>query len=176
MKNLLIIISLCLASMSSAFSQNYRAVEWEVLGGARLITTDGTTGNAIALNTEARFNVNNKISVGMRFGWQFFDNIHDELIRGLGVAKSFSFTGDYYVSNKLNKRAFVGLGLGSFNNEAITESGKPVGGSGFGVVPRVGYELGSFLRLTAAYNHAFEESYPNYFSIGLGLNIGGGYK
>ena len=85
-------------------------------------------------------------------------------------------TGNYYLSNNANKRAFTGLAIGSFSGASTTVAGTEIdGGSGLGIVPRIGYELG-LLRLTAEYNLAFEESVSNYFGIRLGFNVGGRYK
>jgi len=107
---------------------------------------------------------------------QNYRALDDEPLRDMGITSSFALTGDYYVMNNINRRAFAGIAIGSFNNSATTEMGDEVGGSGFGIVPRIGYELGYFLRLTAEYNHTFEDDFPNYFAIGAALNIGGRRK
>jgi len=176
MKDLFLLIIFFITSFNTVFSQNYRAFEWDVLGISRLITTDKLSTNSVGFHTEARCNLNDKLSVGLRFANQFFDNIHDEPIRGFGVTTSVALTGDYYVVNNVNNRGFAGLAFGMFNNTAKTETGIDVGGSSFGIIPRIGYELDFFLRLTAAYNLTFDEGFPDYFSLGIALNFGGRYK
>jgi len=165
----------CGLSITTALAQNYKSIEWDVLGINYLIPVTNTTGTAVGFYTEARYNANNKLSIGLKYNWQFFNDIFDEPLRGMGITKSVGLTGDYYLSNNLNNRAFVGLGIGSFNNAATTEIGTDVGGNGLGITPRIGYEL-DFLRLTIEYNQTLKDDFPDYFALGLGLTIGGRHK
>lgn len=169
-------IILCVTAITVASSQNYRVFEWDVIGISSLNPINDTVGNAIGLHTEARLNLNDKISLGLKLGWQFFDGIHEEPLRGMGITNALALTSDYYILNNNNRRAFVGLAIGSFNNSATTEMGDEVGGSGLGIVPRIGCELGFFLRVTGEYNYTLEDDFPNYFALGLALNIGGRRK
>jgi len=175
-RKIIIIPSILLTTIiTTSYSQDYKKFEWDVLGISLLMPAYNDIGNAIGFYSEARFNVNDKISVGVNYNWQFFDELFDEPIRGLGITTSYSLAGEYYVFNNYNKRAFAGFAIGSFNNAATTESGENLGGTGLGIIPRIGYEF-EFLRLMAKYNHTFKKDFPNYFSIGLGLTVGGRKK
>ena len=172
--NFLFLPFIFLTSVNNSFSQNYKQLEWDVLGVSSLISTSNNIGNAVGFYTEARFNFNNRISVGLNYKWQFFGELFDEPIRSAGITNSYGIAGDYYVFNDVNKRTFAGFAIGIFDNTATTESGIDIGGSGIGFIPRIGYEL-NFLRFTAKYNYTVKKDFPNYFEIGLGLNIGGRY-
>ncbi len=174
LKKLLLLIVYA-STISLAFSQNYKTVEWDILSIKHIAPTTKNIGKAIGFSTEARLNLNDKFSVGLKYEWHFFDEYFGELLRGAGVSTSFAVSTDYYILNKLDNRAFIGGTFGTFNNSAITESGRDVGGLGVGITPRIGYEF-MFLRVTGAYNYTFKEDFPNFFTIGIGLNIGGRYK
>jgi len=175
MKRIFLQIVLMTTIISTTSSQDYKKFEWDILGVSYLLSTSNNIGSAFGLYTEPRFNLNNKISIGLNYNWQFFDPLFDEPIRSLGITTSYALAVDYYVFNDFNKRAFAGIAIGSFNNAATTESGIDVGGSGFGLTPRIGYEL-DFLRFNIKYNLTLKNDFPNYFAIGLGLNIGGRHK
>jgi len=175
MKNILLVCLIIACSIQLANSQDYKSNEWDVLGVSRLIPTTNGIGSAVGLYTEVRFNVRPKVSLGLKYEWQFFDELFNEALRGAGITTSFSLTGDYYLFNKLNQRAFVGLGTGTYDNQGITESGEEVGGTGIGLSPRFGFEY-NFLRFTVDYNQVFVTDFPNYFSLGVALNIGGRHK
>ena len=91
--------------------------------------------------------------------------------------------GDYYFSNKGNKRAFAGLGIGRHAGlEATVEGEEEIEdedirdfGSYFGITPRIGYELG-VLRISGEYNFTLDQAVPNVLGIHLGLTIGGRKK
>jgi len=174
-RNYVFLSLMLMTSLTEAFSQNYKQIEWDVIGISSLLPTDNDIGNAIGLTTEARYNLNDQISFGLIHKWSFFDNLFDEPVIGLGITASYGITADYHLHNNVNKRVFVGLELGIFDNKGTTELGSDVGGAGIGTTLRVGYEI-SFLRLTAKYNLTFAEDLPNYFDLGLGVNIGGRHK
>ena len=176
MKNLFLPIILFTGCINVASSQNYQVIEWDLVGVSHLIPTDDTSGSGVRFHTEIRGNINDIMSIGLRYDWMFLGDESDELIRGLDVKKSYALTADYYFLNSANRRAFAGLAIGSFNSVATTESGIGIGGNGFRLGPRVGYELDIHLRLTGEYNISFEERVPSYFSIGLALNLGGRFK
>ena len=175
LEKLLLPVFFVVTSLSFGFSQDYKMIEWDVLGASVLFPVSMYNSETIGFTTEARFNINNKLSVGVNYNWQFFARNYGEVLRGLGVSNSYGLTGDYYLKNNLNKRAFVGLVIGIFDNEARTGSGIEVGGKGLAITPRVGYEF-YFLRFTAEYNHTFHESSPSYFALGASINIGGRHK
>ncbi len=172
MKNLVFTIMLCVLFVSNTFAQSYKPFEWQVFGFSFLNPENNDLGNTLTFDTELRFHINDKFSLGVKHEWQFFTPLFDEPVRGLGVTTAYSLTGEYYFSNNRNKRAFVGLGIGMFNNEATTESGVDVGGTELGFTPRIGYRFG-LLRFNAAYNHTFAEDFPNYLTLGVGVTLGG---
>lgn len=162
-------------TITSAISQNYKSIEWDVLGVKHIIPTEKNIGNATGLFTEVRINLNDEFSVGLKSEWHFFGDYFEEPLRGAGISTSLAITADHYVFNKLNSRAFLGATFGTFNNSGITESGINVGSLGIGITPRFGYEF-EFLRIAGEYNHTFKQDFPNFVAIGLGLNIGGRFK
>lgn len=174
MKNLFLISVVCVVAFVNTFAQSYKPIEWEIFGISTLIPTSDH-GDAMGFNTELRYHINDRFALGLKYQWDFFPMLFNEPVRGLGVDGGSSLTAEYYVWNKRNKRAFIGLGLGAFNNEGTTESGREVGGTGLGIIPRFGYKI-SIIRITAAYNYTLEEDYPDYFSFGLGLSFGGRFK
>ncbi len=172
---ILLLPFILLSSINDSIAQDYKKLEWDVIGMSYLIPTSNNIGRAAGINTEVRFNLNNRTSVGLNYKWQFFGDLFDEPVRSAGITNTSSITFDYYLFNKINERVFGGLAVGLFNNQAITESGEDVGGTGIGFIPRIGYEM-QFLRFTANYNYTVKTDFPNYFELGLGLNIGGRYK
>jgi len=111
--------------------------------------------------------------------WVCLYPIQFQLNLNVGVSTSVAVFGDFYFNNKRSKRAFIGLGAGTFAGGstkvdvggAIIEEG---GGFALGVVPRVGYEI-RFIRLTFEYNFALPKKVPNYAALKLGFNFGGRY-
>lgn len=184
MNRIVLVITFCISLYICAFSQKYQLVEWDIYGVHSLYpisnTTDGIPvksdfDGTMAVSTELRFNVTNRMSLGFKLQGQFFNEIFEEAYSGLGLTSSYGFTGDYYLKNSVNKRAFVGLGIASFDNEGTSVSGDLIGGTGLGLTPRIGYKY-KLLRFTAEYNHTLEEDFPNYFAFGLSINVGGRYK
>lgn len=177
MKNLLLFAVLSVTTITTVFSQNYRLIEWDILGVSQLWHTEAGIGNAIAFNSELRGNIYNRLSVGLKYEWQFTDIYARGVpVRGLGTNSLYALTIDYYVFNSVNKRAFAGLAIGNFNNEATTYAGDTIGGKKIGLVPRIGYEPDYYFRITAEYNFTAGDDFPDYFVIGIALNIGGRYK
>lgn len=163
---------------SSCIAQSYGSFEWDIIRLAYVIpTADGTNGG-VAIGSEPRYNINDNISASIRGELAFF-GAEDELI-DLGFSGSFTLFGDYNIQNNRNKRAFVGAGFGIFSGADVTltvngNESSSEGGSGVGIVPRIGYELG-FLRISGEYNLIMTDDISNYFGINLGFTIGGRYK
>jgi len=160
--------------VTTSYSQDYKSFEWELVGISSLHSKTNN-GSAGGLHTEARLNLNNSLSFGLKYSWIFLDNSFVEEIRESGINSAFAITGDYHFYNKASHRAYAGLELGAFNNVHTTILGEPIGGTGLGLSPRIGYEF-YFLRVTVSYNYTLKEDFPDYFALGLGLNIGGGYR
>lgn len=174
MKKVFIQFVFCAISITSLFSQNYQALEWD-LGLARLIPTTLDFNSAFGITTEARYNVTDILSVGIRYDRQFLDIGFDEPVRGLELTTSYGVTGDYYIWHDRDERVFFGLTIGSFNYSAQTEAGMEIGGRGFVLTPRIGYDF--FLtRFIAEYTYTFDQNFPSYYSFGMSLNLGGKYK
>ena len=161
--------------MNTSYSQDYKRIEWDILGAASLMPTSNDLGNTLGFYSELRLNLNNKLSLGLNYKWQFFGEMFNDPIRGFGVTNASAITADYYFFNKRNRRAFVGLGVGFYDNAATTQAGDPIGGTGPGLIPRIGYDL-RFLRIMASFNHTFEDDFPNYLELSLGFTIGGKFK
>lgn len=176
MKKLLLPFFFSITSISFAFSQNYKLIEWEIAGVSLIAPSNENNGTTLGFHTEVRFNLNDKLSLGLKAENHFFNaDMFGEPIRGFGISRAQALTFDYYFHNNINKRAFAGIALGSYDNSAKTESGVEVGGRGFGITPRVGYEF-SIFRLTGEYNFTFRDDFPNYLGLRLGINIGGRFK
>ncbi len=152
-------------------------LEWEIVGVSFIAPTDEKNINTLGFHSELRLNLSDKFSLGFKTENHIFNpyKMFGEPIRSFGITTSLSVTSDYYFHNNINKRGYFGVTVGSFDNMATTESGIDVGGRGFGITPRVGYEF-SIFRLTGEYNFVFLEDFPNYFGLRLGINIGGRYK
>lgn len=173
MRKFIFSILICLVVATTAATQNYKALEWDVLGAKYLITHQ--EGDAIGLFSALRVNLNDRIAVGLKQEWQFFGDYFSEPIRGQGIGSSIALTADYYVLNNSNSRGFVGVAVGHFNNSETTQLGEDVGGSGWGFVPRIGYKY-AFLRVIAEYNYTFKQGFPNFAAIGLAVHLGGRSK
>lgn len=174
MKKLILMVAFAATSMLS-YAQDYTPFEWDIVRFGYAIPAGEGLSSGIAIGSEARYNVNNQISVGLRTEFALFGG-GDSNSASIGAAGSYALMGDYYFSGTSSKRAFAGLGLGLFSG-ASASSGTTTaeGGSGFGVIPRVGYELGH-LRVSAEYNLALKEGINNYIGIHLGLTLWGGYN
>lgn len=168
-------------SSSSSSSLDYRRVEWDIIRfGYVLPFTDGYAGG-ISMSTEPRVNINNKLSASLRYEIALFGSDIEDESASLGASGSVALFGDYYFKDSGSSRPFAGLGIGSFSGATVTitdVNGNDVeaeGGSGIGIIPRVGYET-RFLRLSAEYNLPFKEGVASYLGINLGITINGKYK
>ncbi len=178
MKNLLLafIAVAFFALDSNAQAENYKSFEWDIIRlGFATPSGEGVTGG-VAMGSEFRYNVKDNISAALRLEFALFGSDSD--VVSLGAFGSYSLIGDYYFSNTGNSRAFAGAGLGLFNGGSVEVNGQAVdggGGSDFGAVARVGYELG-LLRLSGEYNLIFAEGASNYIGVHVGITLFGGYK
>ncbi len=164
--------------VNTATTQSYKPFEWDIVRlGVVFPTGDGTSTGG-SFGTEPRYNINDNISTSLRLEFAFFGN-ETELV-DFGASGSFTLFGDYYFQNNRNKRAFAGIGIGTFSGADVSvttgnQTTTSEAGSGVGIVPRIGYELG-LLRINAEYNAIFTEDISSYIGINLGFTILGRYK
>ena len=165
------------AGTLSAQADNYKAFEWDLIRFGYVIPSSDDVSAGLSISSEPRFNLRDDLSISLRWEIAIFASGDDDSF-DVGAAGSTVLFGDYYFNTEKRSRAFAGLGLGLFNGATIEDSttGTEIDpGSTFGVVPRIGYELG-FLRTTVEYNLAFDDAVSNYIGINLGFTIGGGLK
>jgi len=165
-------------------AQDYGRFEWDIIRLGTIFPSEKeifTTG--ISVSTAPRFNISNKFSAGLRLAVDVYGNSPMENVVDIGVSSSIYVLGDYYFSNKGNKRAFAGLGLGKHagleatveeDGEVLEENTRDFG-TYYGITPRIGYELG-VLRISGEYNFTLDKAVPDVLGIHLGLTIGGRKK
>ena len=182
MKNLFFLVLLCIGFNASTYAQapSYTDFEWDILRFGYVIPGGDGVSGGLAISGEPRYNLTDNLSIGLRGEFALFGSGDDSGNVDIGAAASYVLIGDYYFNTTSSKRPFAGFGIGSFDsgNVTITDgNGNETefsAGSGFGVVPRVGYEFGH-LRLSAEYNLLFKEGASNYLGIHLGITLFGGY-
>lgn len=181
---------LCLAVSAGMYAQTFKPIEVDFPALGYAFSRDA--GKGIQLPIEARYNVNDQISVGIQGQWAFLVNA-DAKAAGLSISATgnTSLVGDYYLSANAF-RPFSGLGLGMYNyvyagvdtSNALTGGSAGIGLRKFGFAPRVGFEY-KHLRMMAEYNLILDTkdvilgsaSYnPSYFAIKMALTLGGGRK
>ena len=187
MKTCLIHIVIVFAALTSLKAQNdYRPFKLDV--GVLMGEVDAHHIGLFAPYIEPKLNVNNHLSLGLRFEYVFYSkedfivyNPRDPYFSDVdadGWTFSGLLTADYYFNDN-NIRPFIGLGAGlyymynekensylDFNEELIA----------FGLVPRVGFNIGQF-RIACEYNSIFsDKSDLGYLSLKLGFELGGKKK
>jgi len=179
-KTLLVICGTILSFSLFAQAPSYKNFELELLRiGYAGSGTEGQTGGA-AVGAEIRFNYTNKISLGLASDVYILGDDFDETVVDVGVAASTMLFGDYYFRGDSPNRLFAGLGVGFNSGASFTStngmiSNEVEGSSGFGVAPRIGYELGH-IRFQAVYNFTFAEGRDGFFGVTAGIVLWGGYK
>ena len=180
MKKLILPILMCIGFIASTNAQSYGPLEFDIVRLGYAIPS-GDLDGGIAFGAAIRYNMKDNISIGLKSDWVIFGGGNDDTV-DLGLARGTVVTGDYYFNTTSDKRPFAGIGLGTFTGVSTTFNDPVTGeeitgdaGSGIGIVPRVGYELG-LLRLSAEYNLVFTDAVSNYIGIHLGFTIGGRYK
>jgi len=161
-------------------AESYGAFEWDILrlGYAIPGGVDGV-GSGLALGSEARYNLKDNLSLGLRWEIAVYgssDDAGDNF--DIGAAGSYALMGDYYFNTESSRRAFAGFGVGLFSGASVEANGQTVdgdAGNAFGVVPRIGYELGH-VRFSAEYNLTFSSNVANYIGVHIGFTLFGGYK
>lgn len=163
----------CIGTMNAQSS--YKSFEWDILRlGYVLPSGEGVSGG-LAISGEPRYNVNDMLSVGLRYEFALFGSDLEGDVE-IGASSSYALMGDYYLKNDENNRLFAGLGIGTFKAGTVTVNNVEVDGeSAIGVIPRVGYEFGH-LRIAAEYNLLFKEGSSNYIGLHFGATLWGGYK
>ncbi|MGB3800912.1 MAG: hypothetical protein WA952_13940 [Lewinella sp.] len=172
-----------LSGAATAQSNNYRMFEWDLLRIGYAIPGGERFAGGLALGTEVRYNATDNISVGFRPEVAVYtSNLENDVI-DVGAAGSYVLTGDYYLRSEGGFRPFGGLGIGSFGGASVTvetsddtiDEDDVEAGQAFGIVPRVGLELGHF-RVSLEYNLTFSDQVPNYFGIMIAPTLFGGPK
>lgn len=179
MKKVIAILSVILASSfgSHAQSESYKAfkVHFSPFSAYAMPSYSKGYGTGLSFSIEPAYNVNDNVAVGLRYEVAAFGS-GTESSGSVGAVGSYVLTGDYSFGEGKN-RAFAGLGLGLFSGASVsfsnTSATEVVGGSGFGAVPRVGYQLSHF-RLAAEYNVAPKNM--SYFNLKAAITFGGGEK
>jgi len=182
-KRLPIFFLLVMGFSLSTKAQDYGTFEWDILRIGAIYPSDKTTfDSGVSVSTGPRFNITNNFSAGLRLAVDVYGETPAEQIVDVGVSTSIYLLGDYYFSNKGNKRAFAGLGIGKHaglevtarvdENGEITEEETRDFGTYYGVTPRIGYEFG-ILRISGEYNFTLDKAVPDVLGIHMGLTIGG---
>ena len=180
-KTLLIICGTILSFSLFAQAPSYKNFELELFRIG--YTGGGTVGQSggVALGAEIRFNLSDQISLGLATDTYVSGDDFNQNAVDIGVGVSTMLFGDYYFRGDSPNRFFAGLGAGYIRGASFTTnfdgtvSSEVEGPSGFGVAPRIGYELGH-LRLQAVYNLPFAEGLDGFFGVTAGIVLWGGYK
>lgn len=186
MKRILFAIAIILASMATeATAQRYvvrdvAAIEADINVGiataANKIDMYGRTRQGIDANIELRYNfATAPVDLGIYYSIC-------TIPRGESVgnaAKSYDFnsmnlllTSDYNFYQGRRVSPFVGLGMGVAWSEINADGTSH--GTHFAIMPRVGIEIASRLRISLAYK-AFDRA-NNHLVVGIGIAFGGGRR
>ncbi|GGF51154.1 hypothetical protein [Echinicola rosea] len=141
-----------------------------------------TTGGGFYV--EPRYGINDQINIGLQLGSNILGEgeslfNHQEATYRAQAISNLSLTGEY-LFGKENTRPFVGVMVGMYRRSdyEIVDSDdgtifNQVGNEvNFGVAPRIGLIAGKF-RMNFTY-HITGENISDFFSIGLGIQFGGG--
>lgn len=174
----LVVMAVAIFSFNIAMAQDYKPVEVDLGVRYNLLTGD-YSGGGVGFFLEPHYNVNDKIAVGLRLGFDLLGGTIDgsEASVDVSLLSSYILTGDYYFVNKGNKRVFAGLGVGLSGQGSVAFEDDPTGteveiGNVFGVVPRVGVKLG-ILKLAVDYNLYPKDGAKSFLGVNLGLSFGG---
>ncbi|MFD2569488.1 hypothetical protein ACFSUS_02525 [Spirosoma soli] len=183
----------------SAAAQEYKPFKFNSsLGYAK--PTGSAASGGVLFSLEPKYGLNDQLDLGLRLETAIMARaytIDGELINGeVKAAGSYLLTGTYLLT-QTNFRPYVGLGAGLFTlastevvieDETSTNGTSIAGGSKFGGMIRTGFKAGHF-NLGLEYNlvpsttgvafssQGVVQTYqsPNsYFSVKLGIDIGGG--
>jgi len=161
----------------NAQAESYTDFEWDILRlGYAVPSGLDNLSSGVALGTEARYNLKDEISIGLRWEIAVYgsSDVAGSSVE-IGAAGSIALMGDYYFNTESSKRPFAGLGIGTFSGGSVSTSTTTVdAGNSIGIIPRVGYEFGH-LRIAAEYNLAFSDNVASYIGIHLAATLFGGY-
>lgn len=183
MKRLSIIL-LGLGLATSSYAQKFKAIEVDF--PSLVFARSSDAGIGILLPFEARYNMKDRMSIGLQFQLSFLAN-NDPKYTGYSLfgPGNRSIVFDLYLTSDVF-RPFIGFGTGVYSY-GFYDYNYPLDGEGFytlGVAPRLGFEF-KHLRMMAEYNSIFgtydfklgSESYnPSYLAVKIALTIGGGLK
>lgn len=174
----LFVMAIAIFSLNTSMAQDYKPVEVD-LGIRYNILTGDYSGGGVGFFLEPHYNVNDKISAGLRLGFDLLGGAIEgsEIDADISLLSSYILTGDYYLVNKGNKRVYAGLGVGISDQGSVSFEDDPTNteveiGSVFGVVPRVGFKLG-ILKLAVDYSIYAKDGAKSFLGFNLGLSFGG---
>jgi len=170
---------IAVVSLNQATAQNYKPVEFD-LGLRYDVLTGDFTGGGLGVFIEPHYNINDKLAVGLRFGFDLLGGKLKDTDTGVSASllSSYIVTGDYMLVNSGNKRVFAGLGLGLSGQGSIevetegTEIPNGEVGTVFGIVPRIGAKLG-ILKVALDYSIYPTDGAKSFVGVNLGLSFGG---
>lgn len=177
------LFALMTPALVKAQSETYKLFKVDVGAGYGFGKAKG-----VLFYAEPKFNLHDNFAAGLRFEGAILGNISTNDTYGsvdLSAIGSYVLTGDYYLGTN-TFRPFGGLGVGLFNMGSVTVDTQDSEanttdyniGTKFGVVPRIGFEVGHF-RMGLEYNLITSQPSDfnrNYFSLKAGVVIGGGKK
>ena len=102
MKQLFYSLVFLLTLSFSAQAQDYGSIEWDILRIGYVVPSGDDIGSGFALGSEARYNVNNNISAGIRWELALFGSGDDDNA-SVGAAGSIALIGDYYLQTNSSK-------------------------------------------------------------------------
>ncbi|MBC7922038.1 MAG: hypothetical protein H7Z75_13230 [Ferruginibacter sp.] len=169
---------------ANAPDREFKPFKVDVSLGFAVPAGSGSKGGVL-FALEPKYAVSDQIAVGLRLEAAAVARaVGDGVSAEVKAIVSYALTGDYYFSTN-KSRLFAGLGAGLYQFAAATvteqDQNQPLDESRidayskFGVVPRVGAELGHF-RAGLEYNLVpkMGEVKNSYFAVKLGVLIGGG--
>lgn len=188
---LLLAVFCAISAKVSAQSESYTTWQLNFTGGYAIASGKGVKGGA-AFYIEPQYHVNDKISVGLRWGSALIlkSLVTDEFkVAAIG---SYLLTGNYYFQKDGSAfRPFGGLGVGyaiaagakaSVGSGSNTVTNEIKDTSGLAGLVRVGFDISHF-RFNVEYNlnpttklETGDKIKNSYVGINLGFYFGGGLK
>ena len=179
-----IVVFMAVSLQGNAQSTIFKPFKVDV-GIVAAVSTDDEAGSGGGFYIEPKYNVNDRINVGLRLESAFLGSGSIRVggtsvdIESASVAPIL-LTGDYYFHTE-RVRPYVGLGMGMYRRQErsiSTDIGSVALGlesqTNFGVAPRVGLNAGHF-KLAVIYNFTGNHI-ADYLGINVGMEIGGGYQ
>jgi len=179
MKKLFTLVAL-LATVGLAKAQEFKPFKVDLAVGYAMPAGSGSKAGVL-FAIEPKYAVQDQISLGLRLEAAVVARaLAESYSADVKAIGSYVLTGDYYFGTN-KSRVFAGLGAGLFRYAAAAvqvdeqENYTIAAYNKFGIVPRIGAELGHF-RLGLEYNLVPKEMEikNGYLSFKMGMFIGGG--